>query len=435
MPITPALSGAKMARNQGVTRDFLAPNVASTSKIQQIDSDRFLGRNITAGNGNTQQVQPWYDVQVPDWTTGAHVTNWSTLQYYLSSVAQTNSLVPASANYISTFGSFPGDNSYTGAILAPNGKFYLKTGGSRSGSLIRVIDPITQTISVIGTFVGGAPGLGDNDFIGGALAPNGKIYCHPYNATVFLVIDPSNNTVTRIGTYTSEVAKYNGSILAPNGKIYGTTDGQSLIRVIDPDTNTLSVVGTYPGSCQGFTSVVWKNGKIYTMPDGDSKIKILDPNNNTVTTFTVPSGDLRVIGGILAPNEKIYCVPFGGSSFAYFDPSDNSFSTFGAFTPFTDITWPTGSSYFGAVLVPNGKIYTVPYNHSLLRVVDPENNTVSVIATITGSQKYIGGNLGPNGNVYMFPNYATNILCINILNNNVFNINVNTNPNYNRGGM
>lgn len=433
---TRALSGARLVRDLGVTNEFLNNNLATTDKIQQVNSDRFLGKNLGSGTGNTDQVQPWYDVQVPDWTQNQHTAQWSTLQYYLSSVAQTNSLIPISSAYISTFGSLPGDNAYFGAILAPNGKFYLPQGGSRSGSLIRVIDPIARTISVIATVAGG---LGDNDFIGGALAPNGKIYCHPYNQTVFLVIDPSNNTVTRIGTYTSEVAKYNGSVLAPNGKIYGVADSSTLIRVIDPDTNTVSVVGTYTvGNFSGFTAVIWKNGKIYGMPDGDNArttVRILDPSNNTVTTIGVPSGTLRTVGGILAPNEKIYCIPFGGNSFAYFDPSDNSFSTFGAFTPFTNVTWPDGSSYFGGVLAPNGKIYTVPYNHSLLRVVDPENNTVSVIATVTGSQKYGGGSLGPDGNVYMFPSYATNILCINILNNNVFNINVNTSPNYNRGGQ
>jgi DNA-binding beta-propeller fold protein YncE len=171
------------------------------------------------------------------------------------------------------------------------------------------------------------------------------------------------------------------------------------------------------------------------MPDGDGEIKIFDPSNNTATKITVSSGTLRTIGAVLAPNGKIYCIPFGGNSFAWFDPSDNSFSTFGAFTPSTNITYPTGSSYFGGVLGPNGKIYTVPYNHSLLRVVDPENDTVSVIATVTGSQKYGGGSLGPDGNIYMFPNYATNILVINTLNNNVFNINFLTNPIYNRAGQ
>ena len=165
---TRALSGARMVRDLGVTNEFLAANVASATKIQQVASDRFISRGLANTNtGNVQGEQPWYDVQVPDWTTGAHITNWSTLQYYLSSVAQTNSLVPASAVYMEIFAT----NAY----------------------------PVEA---------------GTQNWEGGVLHPNGKIYCFPENASVILIIDPDSNTTTTTGagSFGTVGNKYQGSI-------------------------------------------------------------------------------------------------------------------------------------------------------------------------------------------------------------------------------
>ena len=128
MPITLALSGAKMARDLGVTRDFLSSNVAATSKIQQVASDRFLGRNMSAGTGNSQQVQPWYDVPVADWTTGNYISQWSTYQNYLSGVIESNKLASASPVSHEVFsGNLSTVNGHIGAVLAPNGKIYCMT--------------------------------------------------------------------------------------------------------------------------------------------------------------------------------------------------------------------------------------------------------------------------------------------------------------------
>jgi hypothetical protein len=60
-------------------------------------------------------------------------------------------------------------------------------------------------------------------WVGGVLAPNGKIYGIPLDATDVLVINPENNTATRtnFGITLTDSAKWIGGVLAPNGKIYG----------------------------------------------------------------------------------------------------------------------------------------------------------------------------------------------------------------------
>ena len=60
---------------------------------------------------------------------------------------------------------------------------------------------------------------GTSKYYGGVLAPNGKIYCTPFNATSVLVIDPETNTTSTFGSI-SGTSKYPGGVLAPNGKIY-----------------------------------------------------------------------------------------------------------------------------------------------------------------------------------------------------------------------
>ena len=57
---------------------------------------------------------------------------------------------------------------------------------------------------------------------GGVLAPNGKIYCIPYDSTVVAIIDPVLNTVdtTSITGLSTASGKWSSGVLAPNGKIY-----------------------------------------------------------------------------------------------------------------------------------------------------------------------------------------------------------------------
>ena len=53
------------------------------------------------------------------------------------------------------------------------------------------------------------------------LAPNGKIYGIPRDATQVLEINPETGTTALIGSTYSDTGKWVGGVLAPNGKIYG----------------------------------------------------------------------------------------------------------------------------------------------------------------------------------------------------------------------
>ena len=80
---------------------------------------------------------------------------------------------------------------------------------------------------------------GSNKWIGGVLAPNGKIYGIPYNSTQILEIDPVTQTTALFGSL-SGLNKWTGGVLAPNGKIYGIPRDSTQILEIEPSTGLVT---------------------------------------------------------------------------------------------------------------------------------------------------------------------------------------------------
>ena len=81
-----------------------------------------------------------------------------------------------------------------------------------------IYDPITDTYSDVAE---GAHGRGAGAFVGGVLAPNGKVILVPYNSDRMGIYDPITNTYSDMVTYTHGKgdAAFAGGVLAPNGKV------------------------------------------------------------------------------------------------------------------------------------------------------------------------------------------------------------------------
>ena len=90
----------------------------------------------------------------------------------------------------------------------------------------------------------GADLTGDFKWVGGILAPNGKIYGIPSYSTDILIIDPTTDTATRsnMGADLTDTQKWVGGILAPNGKIYGIPRDSTDILTITPDFSPTTYV-------------------------------------------------------------------------------------------------------------------------------------------------------------------------------------------------
>jgi len=410
--------------------------------IQQIQAGKdFFISNITGTGIVTLSAKPGIrDIKVPDWTTGAHITNFSTLQQYLSAVAQSNRFTQPSAVYMEIFATnaYPveaGTQNWEGGVLHPNGKIYCFP---ENASVILIIDPDSNTTTTTGA---GSFGTVGNKYQGSILAPNGKIYGVPCGSgttsrpqTVFQLLDPSNNTITAYASIASlpPTNAFQGGVCAPNGKLYLTPSTSSIFYFIDPSNNTVSAFATYVTNSSIFGQnysfgCVGPNGKIYISPTGATVGRIIDPDTNTITTFGITGQSLPNLGaGIVAPNGKIYFVP--NHSIGYIlDPfNNNTISTYSCAPVITGAT-----SSFGGRLAPNGKIYFASWAGTFFGMLDPDNNTVTQLGTVA-SVGYLGMVLTPKGKLVLIPAAATSITAYNLNLNNNFNINVCTNPMFNK---
>ena len=170
-----------------------------------------------------------------------------------------------------------GSAKYLKTILGGNGKIYGIPYSSTS--LVTELDPETGTVV---TFAGNA------GCIGGALAPDGKIYCPPYNNSQVMVIDCENRTTSLIGpTHNIAASRWRDATLAPNGKLYALPYLYGSILEIDPLVGTSSTVGVT--SVRTYGSVLAPNGKIFGLPENDSAIQVFTPPNvgiNTIVGYT-----------------------------------------------------------------------------------------------------------------------------------------------------
>jgi streptogramin lyase len=440
MPITPALSAAKMRRNLGVTTVKLANNSVTLEKIEQIEGNKFLGRT-GSGTGNPDQINQFLHMKVPTWTNGGHVTNFSLLSAYLDGVARSNKNIPSS-NFTASLISTPGVGAnipiFQGAVLGPNGKIYF---APNYNTIWTLIDPATDTYSTFGQFtkIAATPAMQS-----GILHPNGRIYFIPEGGiTTGVFVDPSNNSVTTFSdsghlNFPSNTNYVDNSVLHPNGKIYVSAytgaGGLNKVVVIEPNNNN---------NCYTFTSTfnrayinLGPNGNIYAL--NNNILYRIDPSSETITPKTLAAfvSNIHNSWFMLAPNGFLYSSAADGganSSLGYINPFDETVTTYAA-----DPTLGTSQFTGGGVLAPNGKIYLTPYSYPNLVVIDPDTNTVTTHALPSSSNNGAAGFwltavLSPQGNIY-FSNFgSTSTLKLSLNLNNNFNFNVLTNPFINRG--
>ena len=127
-----------------------------------------------------------------------------------------------------------------------------------------------------------------DSYMGGVLAPNGKIYFVPSDASQILELNPTTNTTQLVGSIFTETAKWNGGVLAPNGKIYFAPYNASQILELNPTTNTTQLVGkAYTETAKWAGGVLAPNGKIYFVPSTASQILELNPTTVSHSVYRV----------------------------------------------------------------------------------------------------------------------------------------------------
>ena len=269
---------------------------------------------------------------------------------------------------------------------------------------------------------GSAPGTGA--FLGACLAPNGVVYFIAHDSTIGYKINPASNSV---GTYslgpagfTSGNAKNCGGVLAPNGRIYfipgAATPSPGYLNPENDVCTTFGNLSLPAGTRKWYGGALAPNGLIYCAPHNSQQLLIINPSNNTLTTLnnypgagTWP-GSSSFSGAVLAPNGRIYMMGLG-SPIVNLNPNNN-----------TVTTYASNGSYAGGVVAPNGKIYFMPYTATSFLVLDPSDDSRTHFGTCTGSLQYEGGVLAPNGKIYAISLNATIGRIIDPSNNTVTTI-------------
>ena len=252
-------------------------------------------------------------------------------------------------------------------------------------------------------------------YAGGVLAPNGRIYCIPCNATNVGIINPYTDTIdtTTIAGLPATGNKYLGGILAPNGRIYCIPDVANNVAIINPlnntiDTTTISMA-TYSdlsANLKFWGGVLALNGKIYCAPRTVNFIGIIDTLTNTYSSvpFTVspPGAFWRYAGGALGSNGNVYFCPFEADKVLRIRPSDNSLNQFGTFGSAYG-----GGRYYGACTGPDGNVYFPPYHQDGFVHVDVNSETIVFDCSFNiagGSNASCQGiSLGMDGILYGIP--------------------------------
>jgi hypothetical protein len=312
--------------------------------------------------------------QFQEVTPGNWKYDW---QPYLQRLTAANSGATANTPVLTTK-----TGSYYGGVLAPNGNIYC---APQNTSNILVITPTTTSPYCTFTTISVVAGY----YTGGVLAPNGLIYFIPGNSAngSIIVFNPT------LGTYTTvsiTAGNYGGGVLAPNGLIYcppyaSTTN----ILVITPTATscTAAVVGS--GLGRYFGACLAPNGNIYCTPLGAGNILVITPTATSCTYTTIGTGLGSYAGAILAPNGNIYCT--GGTNILVIFPATGTYTTAA-----------TGGNYYNGALGPDGKIYFMPQGSGNILVVTPTSTSPYATTSTLGSglSTAMGAVLAPNGTIY-----------------------------------
>ena len=368
-------------------------------------------------------------------TAAAGFFNASVLRYPSSysypATYETRSLTPVSgyANGVSTFTDIDVTSSmgkmvtldwkYWGGVLGPDGLVYFVPYNLDD---IGVLDPSTQSFTMIDISSTISGGNVNNEYGGGVLGPDGLIYFVPYNADNIGVLDPSTQSFTVIdiaSTISEGDGSYFGGVLGPDGLIYFVPYYVPHIGVLDPSTQSFTVIDItavyIAGVYEYWGGVLGPDGLIYFVPSHADNIGVLDPSTQSFTVIDIASiisVDEKYAAGVLGPDGLIYFVPYYADNIGVLDPSTQSFTVIDIAS-----TISVDEKYSGGVLGPNGLIYFVPYSADNIGVLDPSTQSFTVIdiaSTISGkvvseASKYGGGVLGPNGRIYFVPTMAENI--------------------------
>jgi hypothetical protein len=233
-----------------------------------------------------------------------------------------------------------------------------------------------------------------NSWVGGVLAPNGRVYMVPNSHTSVLIYAPRTGRVdlSSLSGLGEQPYKWSGAVVAANGRIYCPPDQAGTVLVIDPERNTthqlpVAAAGRWAGAVLGVDGLIYgipQQGDPQSTPAFEASVLVIDPHTETVSTIRagLVAADDGWYGGVLAANGRIYGIPFASNDVLVIDPGTDQVSTFPAGTTGSLLKW------WGGVLTPGGEVIGVPFRQD------------GILAIRTGLPQLPGWMLAPQFNKF-----------------------------------
>jgi hypothetical protein len=128
--------------------------------------------------------------------------------------------------------------------------------------------------------------------------------------------------------------------------------------------------------------------------------KLFTINNYPITNTDTPAhgkGTNAFYGGVLLPDGRVYNVPFNSTVASIYNPATNTFTDTPAHGKGT-------LAFGGGVLLPDGRVYNVPRSSTVGVIYNPTTDTFTdTPAHGKGTVAFFGGVLLPDGRVYNVP--------------------------------
>lgn len=207
--------------------------------------------------------------------------------------------------------------------------------------------------------------------------------------------------------------QWNGAVAAPSGKVYGIPDESLDILIVDPVNNvaTRDAMGADIGTnVKKFNGGVYcpDTGLIYGVPYmSTAGVLIIDDAAQEAWVQDYPGidwpGEQAWRGAVLAPNGRIFTIPQKGSQVLIIDPVSES----ARLVTLAGDTWSTGGDawWSGGALGADGRIYCTPYTGSQVLIIDPDTESAELtdFGLDLAMGEWGGAVAGPDGLIYMCP--------------------------------
>lgn len=270
----------------------------------------------------------------------------------------------------------------------------------------------------------GVPIKGSCKYLGGAIGPDGIIYCIPANSERVLCIDPSRCAVRYMPSppLRGKFKWLRGVNIPTDGSIIGLPAGAGSCVKVQPATGEVTVFGDMD------SGVGWNwhggqlcaDGFIYAAPANAKRVLKIDPTTLACSLIGPElTGSNKYYGAIMGENGCLYCMPYRAANVLKIDPQQQHVTTLEV----PNVAEGFADSWHGGLRCKvNGCIYGIPANANHVLCIDPARGDEVTLLPVPGERdryQWGGGVEAANGMIYGIPSDARDVLKIDPRTNTV----------------